>query len=183
MIDLPPYPSENTRLSATWARQLLDAVRSRTPVAGVGLTARDTPTGVILEPVRRPGAQDPAAISVAEPFDVAFSYTYDDAGLINGSTATFSECQLKRGTLYIFSADLTHAMPALATCYIAVRLHTKTGVMDIVSGANKADVCDTVADDETPYDRTLLYRCSRSLTNSWCVSANYRRTPYGVLRE
>ena len=174
-------PQAGDAPSAAWARDLVAEVRAHRLMVLPPLALTRTPDGSTLRIIGN-GARRPAD-AAAEPFDFTLAYTRDGDGLINGATLTFTDCQIKRGTCYKFSSDLTHAMPALSACYVAVRLHTVSGVMDIISGANKADVVDTAADDESPYDKTLLYRFARSSSNFWAMTSDYRRTPYGVLRE
>lgn len=48
MAQLPPMPAPGEPLRASWARQLLDAVRSLRVHAGPGLVSHETPSGTAL---------------------------------------------------------------------------------------------------------------------------------------
>lgn len=66
MAQLPPMPAPGEPLRASWARQLLDAVRSLRVHAGPGLISHETPSGTALA-LASPAASAPARV-VADVF-------------------------------------------------------------------------------------------------------------------
>lgn len=117
----PAPPRADEPMSASWARRLLDCIRSLRVLAGPGLLARRTPAGTVLSLASAPrlrgarggGEAVPAIVTAAEGGVYAVDLYADGIGMPSTGTATLSVPEVSMlMPLDVGAVVLAHPVPA-----------------------------------------------------------------------
>jgi hypothetical protein len=169
-MNLPPYPTANTPVNAAWGRQLIDYIRSVTPIGSATIMGSRTPAGTIarLDPV----------IPRAAPALTALPWQIT----LRGDLADFTYCRYRRGPVTKVLADISSAtITGTTVSYVAAEINTATGSATILSSATETDVIDVEvpAPENSNRIRIELYMLVRPVSGSgeWSVRVPYLLMP------